>query len=144
MTLAADAADVVVAFAHLGERFVAGGNDQVAADHRIGLAGGARSRQRRVLQQQQTDLIAGGGFTMAGGSLVDNIARWDGTSWSALGSGMAGGASNNNVNALGLLPTGDVVAVVGVPQYPHVRQGSSREPIAPECAEWLLRSVAGP
>jgi trimeric autotransporter adhesin len=57
------------------------------------------------------DLIAGGGFVMAGGGPVNNIARWDGSSWSPLGTGMAGGASNNNVNALGLLPNGDVVAV---------------------------------
>jgi hypothetical protein len=40
-------------------------------------------------------LIAGGGFTTAGGVDANSIASWDGFSWSALGSGM-----NNNVNAL--------------------------------------------
>ena len=30
----------------------------------------------------------GGQFTMAGGIAANNIARWDGTSWSALGSGV--------------------------------------------------------
>ncbi|MFQ5599744.1 MAG: hypothetical protein ACE5G2_04230 [Candidatus Krumholzibacteriia bacterium] len=33
-------------------------------------------------------LIAGGDFTMAGGVVAYNIARWDGTSWSPLGTGM--------------------------------------------------------
>jgi hypothetical protein len=40
-------------------------------------------------------LYAGGFFTMAGDSAATNIAQWDGTSWSALGSGM-----NNTVNGL--------------------------------------------
>jgi len=35
-------------------------------------------------------LIAGGGFTIAGGVTVNFIAAWDGSSWSALGSGMKG------------------------------------------------------
>jgi trimeric autotransporter adhesin len=35
-------------------------------------------------------LFVGGDFTSAGGTPAMNIARWDGTSWSALGSGMDG------------------------------------------------------
>jgi len=35
-------------------------------------------------------LYAGGEFTTAGGVAASRIARWDGTSWSALGSGVAG------------------------------------------------------
>jgi hypothetical protein len=35
-------------------------------------------------------LYAGGTFTQAGGIPARNIARWDGTSWSALGSGVNG------------------------------------------------------
>src|SRR5712692_8839425 len=35
-------------------------------------------------------LYAGGGFTRAGGVVVNSIAKWDGTQWSALGSGMNG------------------------------------------------------
>jgi hypothetical protein len=42
-----------------------------------------------------TDLYAGGTFTTAGGSPATNIAKWDGTRWIALGSGM-----NNSVFAL--------------------------------------------
>jgi hypothetical protein len=33
-------------------------------------------------------LYAGGNFTTAGGNAANYVARWDGTSWSALGSGM--------------------------------------------------------
>jgi hypothetical protein len=40
-------------------------------------------------------LYAGGWFINAGGNAANNIAQWDGSSWSALGSGM-----NNDVNAL--------------------------------------------
>src|SRR5262249_34084660 len=34
------------------------------------------------------NLYAGGVFTTAGGVVANNIARWNGTSWAALGSGM--------------------------------------------------------
>jgi len=40
-------------------------------------------------------LYAGGGFTTAGGMLVNNIAKWSGTQWWALSGGM-----NRRVNAL--------------------------------------------
>ncbi|HEU4420862.1 MAG TPA: hypothetical protein VFT55_18125, partial [Planctomycetota bacterium] len=40
------------------------------------------------------DLVVGGNFTTAGGVSANNIARWNGTSWSALGSGMNGGVSD--------------------------------------------------
>ena len=57
------------------------------------------------------DLIAGGLFTTAGGISANNIARWNGSAWSALGSGTTttgfGGAM---VLALAALPNGDVVA----------------------------------
>ena len=42
-----------------------------------------------------SDLYAAGYFTTAGGSAAYNIAKWDGSSWTALGSGM-----NSRVNAL--------------------------------------------
>jgi hypothetical protein len=35
-------------------------------------------------------LYAGGVFATAGGAAASNIARWDGTSWTPLGSGMSG------------------------------------------------------
>ncbi|HEU4419548.1 MAG TPA: hypothetical protein VFT55_11460, partial [Planctomycetota bacterium] len=56
------------------------------------------------------DLVAGGYFTAAGGVSANNIARWNGTSWSALGSGLSGGAFGSPVRALAVLPNGDLVA----------------------------------
>ena len=39
------------------------------------------------------NLIAGGFFTMAGSDSANNIAQWNGNSWSPLNSGLSGGAS---------------------------------------------------
>jgi hypothetical protein len=45
------------------------------------------------------ELIAGGYFTTAGGTPANYIARWDGTTWSPLASGM-GGTTYRSVVAL--------------------------------------------
>jgi hypothetical protein len=42
----------------------------------------------RSLATHDGALFAGGAFTLAGGAPAGNIARWDGTSWSALGTGV--------------------------------------------------------
>jgi hypothetical protein len=47
-----------------------------------------------------TDLYAGGYFTTAGGVTANRIAKWNGSAWSALGSGM-----NYPVNALAVSGT---------------------------------------
>jgi hypothetical protein len=39
------------------------------------------------------DIYAGGVFTTAGGTTVNGIAKWNGTAWSALSSGVAGGTA---------------------------------------------------
>ncbi len=41
-----------------------------------------------------TDIYAGGSFTTAGGNPVNYIAKWDGSSWSALGSGVNSGVNS--------------------------------------------------
>jgi cysteine-rich repeat protein len=56
------------------------------------------------------DLYAGGGFTTAGGLSANHIARWDGTNWSALGSGMSGGGCGDDVRALAVSGSGDLYA----------------------------------
>ncbi len=53
------------------------------------------------------DLVAGGGFKYAGGLSVSNIARWDGSAWFPLGSGISG--ADGVVRTLLLLPTGDLI-----------------------------------
>jgi hypothetical protein len=58
-----------------------------------------------TLVRSTGELIAGGKFSVAGGTVANSIARWDGTSWSPLGSGL-----NEEVYALAELPNGDLVA----------------------------------
>jgi peptidoglycan hydrolase-like amidase len=50
------------------------------------------------------DLIAGGDFTNAGGASANSIAKWNGTSWSPLGSG-----ANAAVQALAVY-NGELIA----------------------------------
>src|SRR3972149_6550920 len=44
------------------------------------------------------NLYAGGGFTTAGGTRANRIAKWDGTTWAPLGSGMDNGVSDLEVD----------------------------------------------
>jgi hypothetical protein len=50
------------------------------------------------------DLVAGGWFSTAGGVAANNIARWNGTAWSALGTGL-----NSSALSMVTLPNGDLV-----------------------------------
>ncbi|MCI0540544.1 MAG: hypothetical protein L0Z50_35535 [Verrucomicrobiales bacterium] len=49
-----------------------------------------------------SELYVGGYFTMTNeaGIAATNIAKWDGSSWSPLGSGLGGGSPNTSVAAL--------------------------------------------
>lgn len=47
------------------------------------------------------EVYVGGGFTEAGGKVVNHISKWTGTSWEGLGAGV-----NDYVEALALAPTG--------------------------------------
>jgi hypothetical protein len=58
-----------------------------------------------ITRLQNGDIIAGGEFTSAGGVSANHIARWDGSAWSPLGSGLSA-----PVLALAVLPDGHVVA----------------------------------
>jgi hypothetical protein len=53
------------------------------------------------------ELVVGGRFTGAGGVACNGIARWNGTAWSTLGSGVDAGAA---INALRMAPDGLLVA----------------------------------
>jgi hypothetical protein len=79
--------------------------------------------QERVyaLAVSGTDLYAGGWFAGAGGVWANCIARWDGSAWSALGSGM-GGVEYPSVSALAVSGTnlyvgGYFTTAGGVPAY---------------------------
>jgi len=55
------------------------------------------------------NLYAGGHFTTAGGAVANHVARWDGSTWSPLGSGVGGG-TNPGVSALALDGGGSLYA----------------------------------
>ncbi len=65
---------------------------------------------RALLTLPNGDLVAGGDFTVAGGVACNCIARWDGASWSSLGTGISDSSFNPLVRSLALLPNGDLVA----------------------------------
>jgi len=67
--------------------------------------GGVASYYGRVnaLVVSGTDLYAGGYFTIAGGMAAKRIAKWNGSTWSALGSGMDG--YDSHVDALAVMGT---------------------------------------
>jgi hypothetical protein len=57
-----------------------------------------------ALVVSDTNLYAGGYFTRAGGTPATNIAKWNGSVWSALGSGLGSGM-NNEVRTLAVSGT---------------------------------------
>src|SRR6266852_4186326 len=60
-------------------------------------------------------LYAGGGFTRAGGVVVNSIAKWNGTQWSALGSGVSA-----SVNALTVFDDGSGSALYVGGGFSHI------------------------
>ena len=63
------------------------------------------------------DLVAGGAFTQAGGVPANAVARWNGTTWSPMGTGLSG-----TVHALTTLPNGQVQAGGRFSPFNEVRQ----------------------
>src|SRR5262245_62897347 len=68
-------------------------------------ANGPHGTVSAILVLPNGDLVAGGSFTVADSAFVNNVARWDGTTWHPLGGGIGG-----QVNALARLPNGHIVA----------------------------------
>jgi len=59
------------------------------------------------------NLYAGGDFTIAGGAVANSIAKWNGSSWSALGSGIDGSVFTLAMDAAGNLYAGGVFKTAG-------------------------------
>ncbi len=78
------------------------------------------------------DVIAAGYFSLAGDSPATNIARWNGTSWSSLGSGLGSTSPNTSVFAVRVLPNDQIIAG-GAFSSPNVMRwdGSLWSPIGP-------------
>lgn len=60
---------------------------------------------RSIVELANGDIVVGGQFVGAGGVLVSNMARWNGTAWSRFG-----GIFDGEVEALAVLPDGSIVA----------------------------------
>ncbi|MCP4712835.1 MAG: hypothetical protein GY869_29770, partial [Planctomycetes bacterium] len=71
-------------------------------------------------------LIAGGNFTLAGGSSADHIAAWDGASWSSLGSGVDNSPRGYTVYNNDLIVGGEFTTAGGISaNYVAVWDGAS-------------------
>ena len=66
------------------------GNTWSALGSGIGGLGSGSFSSVNALTVSGSDLYAGGSFTTAGGGAANNIAKWNGNAWSALGAGIGG------------------------------------------------------
>jgi hypothetical protein len=57
-----------------------------------GLTGAASALCRAIANDSLDNVYAGGEFTLAGGVSANYIAKWNGSAWSALGTGLTGGS----------------------------------------------------
>ena len=67
-----------------------------------------------------TNLYVGGGFTTAGGLPANHIAKWDGRTWSTLGSGLDGGVNALAVDGAGHLFVGGGFYMAGNKVSPFI------------------------
>ena len=74
-----------------------------------GVSGGDFPSVYSIAIANNGEVYAGGSFTTAGGVPATNIARWNGSTWSALGSGVGGG-DYAGVSAIAIANNGDVYA----------------------------------
>jgi hypothetical protein len=75
---------------------------------------GADSLVSAAVVDASGNLYIGGSFTVVGGVLANRIAKWDGTRWSALGSGIEGAAFGRVPSVLALAVSGSNLYVGGI------------------------------
>jgi hypothetical protein len=95
-----------------------------------------------ALEVSGTNLFAGGFFTTAGGISATNIAQWNGSSWSTLGSGIDGNIAALAVSGTGLYVGGQFAAAGGVSAN-NIAQwnGSSWSPLGSGVGNWVWALV---
>lgn len=79
-----------------------------------GMMNGSQSGSVAALAVVGTNVYAAGTFTTAGGVSASRIAKWDGTSWSALGSGVNASVRNLEAQGSDLIVVGSFTAAGGV------------------------------
>ena len=87
------------------------GNPDDNWDSRFNLAG--VNGEVYAIAVSGNDVYVGGYFSAAGGVKANNIAKWNGTSWSALGSGVTGGNSTFSAGVSAIAVSGNNVYVGG-------------------------------
>lgn len=80
----------------------------------IGLMNGSQSGSVAALAIVGTDVYAAGTFDTAGGVTAARIAKWNGTSWSALGSGVNASVRNLEAQGTDVIVVGSFTAAGGV------------------------------
>lgn len=73
------------------------------------LGSNANSRVDCLLAMPNGDLYAGGGFVTIGQTVVNGVARWDGTDWLPLGLGVGNLGWPGTVSSMTALPSGEIV-----------------------------------
>lgn len=70
---------------------------------------GPYPRNAKLALDANGDLYLAGSFPSVAGVAAENVARWDGTAWLALGSGLGSSSSSTAVQHIAALPGGGVV-----------------------------------
>jgi trimeric autotransporter adhesin len=85
----------------------------IAIHHAAGgwstMGSGVNDTVKALVRMPNGDIVAGGEFTAAGGVAAKNIARWDGSAWHPLGTGIGTGFIGTRVQAMVVLANGDLV-----------------------------------
>ncbi|MGI4866262.1 MAG: T9SS type A sorting domain-containing protein [Janthinobacterium lividum] len=92
------------------------------------------------------NVYAGGKFTLAGGVAVSNIARWNGTNWSALGAGLNGEVSALAVDGAGNVYAGGKFTTAGGSAAPYAARwnGTSWSALSPTIPYPVTALAVGP
>ncbi|MEP6794337.1 MAG: hypothetical protein ABJB16_08430, partial [Saprospiraceae bacterium] len=77
----------------ISAKYIANWNGTVWDSVGSGFGGGGISPEVHALGVYNTELFAGGEFTIAGGVSANHAAIWNGTSWSEMGGGTSNGTT---------------------------------------------------
>src|SRR5262249_26623259 len=85
-------------------------NGTAWAPLQLGVAtlGTGQTHVNAIARAASGDLIIGGPFWYAGGVTARGVARWNGSSWSALGTGIPGQFGSGDVFAVAVAGNGDI------------------------------------